>query len=114
MGLRNFDAWAHHPYYGSPWETPATRNVGARAIGLGNIDTLISEVTSLYGRKPLWITEYGYQTKPPDDFFGVSWTKQARVPPSGIRDRARESAHRPLHVVPAQGQPVARELAIGA
>ena len=49
----------------------------ARAIGLGNIDTLISEVTSLYGRKPLWITEYGYQTKPPDDFFGVTWDKQA-------------------------------------
>ena len=76
-GLRNFDAWAHNPYYGSPSETPATRNVGERAIGLGDIDTLISEVTSLYGRKPLWITEYGYQTKPPDDFFGVPWDKQA-------------------------------------
>jgi len=46
-------------------------------IGLGNIATLISEVTSLYGRKPLWITEYGYQTKPPDDIFGVPWKKQA-------------------------------------
>ena len=34
-------------------------------------------MTSLYGRKPLWITEYGYQTKPPDDFFGVPWDKQA-------------------------------------
>ena len=34
-------------------------------------------MTSLYGRKPLWITEYGYQTKPPDDIFGVSWEKQA-------------------------------------
>ena len=77
MGLRNFDAWAHHPYYGGPWETPATRNLGSRVVGLGNIDILISEVTELYGRKPLWITEYGYQTKPPDDIFGVSWKKQA-------------------------------------
>jgi hypothetical protein len=76
-GLRTFDAWAHHPYYGGPWETPATRNLGSRVVGLGNIDTLISAMTSLYGRKPLWITEYGYQTKPPDDIFGVSWTKQA-------------------------------------
>ena len=76
-GLRAFDAWAHHPYYGGPWETPATRNLGSRVVGLGNIDTLISEVTRLYGRKPLWITEYGYQTKPPDDIFGVSWEKQA-------------------------------------
>ena len=39
MGLRDFDAWAHHPYYGGPWETPTTRNVGSHAIGLGNIDT---------------------------------------------------------------------------
>ena len=77
MGLRDFDAWAHHPYYGGPWETPATRNLGPRVVGLGNIDTLISEVTRLYGRKPLWITEYGYQTKPPDDIFGVTWKKQA-------------------------------------
>ena len=77
MGLRDFDAWAHHPYYGGPWETPATANLGPRVIGLGNIATLISEVTSLYGRKPLWITEYGYQTKPPDDIFGVTWKKQA-------------------------------------
>jgi hypothetical protein len=77
MGLRTFDAWAHHPYYGSPHETPTTRGLGSRDIGLGNIDALVSEVTRLYGRKPLWITEYGYQTKPPDAFFGVSWAKQA-------------------------------------
>ena len=35
-------------------------------------------MTKLYGRKPLWITEYGYQTRPPDQFFGVSWAKQAQ------------------------------------
>jgi hypothetical protein len=76
-GLRTFDAWAHHPYYGSPAETPTTHNVGPHAVGFGNIDTLIAEVTHLYGRKPLWITEYGYQTRPPDSFYGVSWKKQA-------------------------------------
>jgi hypothetical protein len=75
-GLRTFDAWAHHPYYGSPAETPTSRPVGG-AVGLGNIGRLISEVTGLYGKKPLWITEYGYQTRPPDSFFGVSWKKQA-------------------------------------
>jgi hypothetical protein len=26
---------------------------------------------------PLWITEYGYQTNPPDDIFGVSDAKQS-------------------------------------
>ena len=35
-------------------------------------------LTRLYGRKHLWITEYGYQTNPPDRSFGVSWIKQAR------------------------------------
>jgi hypothetical protein len=34
-------------------------------------------VTQLYGSKPLWITEYGYQTNPPDTFYGVSWAAQA-------------------------------------
>ena len=76
-GLREFDAWAHHPYYGSPQETPETRKVGRNAVGLGNIDALVSQVTRLYGRKPLWLTEYAYQTNPPDTFFGVTWRLQA-------------------------------------
>jgi hypothetical protein len=76
-GLRTFDAWAHHPYYGAPFQTPSTRAVGPHAVELGNIDTLIAELTHLYGDKPLWITEYGFETKPPDGFFGVSWQKQA-------------------------------------
>jgi hypothetical protein len=77
MGLRTFDAWAHHPYYGNPAETPATSNVGGSAIELGNIGALVSTVTDLYGQKPIWITEYGYQTNPPDTLFGVSWNRQA-------------------------------------
>jgi hypothetical protein len=77
FGLRTFDAWADHPYYGDPTQTPATSNPGGGAIELGNIDTLIGAVTKLYGDKPIWITEYGYQTNPPDQLFGVSWAKQA-------------------------------------
>jgi hypothetical protein len=76
-GLRSFDAWADHPYYGNPSETPATSSVSGNAIELGNIDKLIALVTDLYGDKPIWITEYGYETNPPDTFFGVSWSKQA-------------------------------------
>jgi hypothetical protein len=38
----------------------------------------MSLLTKLYGPKHLWITEYGYQTKPPDNtIFGTSWAKQA-------------------------------------
>ena len=49
-----------------------------RAVTLGNINVLINELTRLYGPKRLWITEYGYQTNPPDRLFGVSFAKQAR------------------------------------
>jgi hypothetical protein len=76
-GLKNFDAWAHHPYYVSPSETPSSKPNSPTAITLGNIQTLIDQVTRYYGKKPIWITEYGYQTNPPDQFFGVSWAKQA-------------------------------------
>ena len=76
-GLRTFDAWAHHPYYSFPSETPATRQIDPHGVGFGDIDRLTGVVTQLYGSKPLWITEYGYQTNPPDTFYGVSWNTQA-------------------------------------
>jgi hypothetical protein len=75
-GLRNLDAFAHHPYYGKPAETPATRPRGT-AVQLGNINMLISLVNKLWGKKRIWITEYGWQTRPPDRLFGVSFAKQA-------------------------------------
>jgi hypothetical protein len=81
-GAKGFDAYAHHPYYGKPSETPMSRPPGARsanptAITLGNFNVLVAEVTRLYGKRVrFWITEYGYQT-PPDRVFGVSFAKQA-------------------------------------
>jgi len=73
-----FDVYAHHPYYQHPNEPPNRPPPGSRAITLGNINELIRELTRLYGNKRLWITEYGYQTNPPDRLFGVSFAKQAR------------------------------------
>jgi hypothetical protein len=72
-----FDVYAHHPYYQHPNESPRKPPPGPRAITLGNINELLRELTRLYGNKHLWITEYGYQTNPPDRNFGVSWAKQA-------------------------------------
>jgi hypothetical protein len=77
-GARGFDAYAHHPYYGSRLETPSTRPKSETAVTLGNINDLVSELTRLYGNKRVWITEYGYQTSPQDKYFGVSYSKQAR------------------------------------
>ena len=76
-GMKRFDAYAHHPYYGKPSETPTTRPKAKTAVGLGNINDLIKELTRLYGKKRVWITEYGYQTRPPDRAFGVTYAKQA-------------------------------------
>jgi hypothetical protein len=82
-GMKNFDAYAHNPYYGQPTETPSTKPPPTRsggaptAVTLANIDVLIDEVAHLYGRREFWITEYGYQTNPPDPHFGVSWELQA-------------------------------------
>jgi hypothetical protein len=81
-GLKTFDAWAHHPYYQSPNETPTTKPLtpnGApvTAVTLGNISDLINLVTQLYGNKRIWITEYGYQTNPPDSILGVTYAQQA-------------------------------------
>jgi Glycosyl hydrolase catalytic core len=83
-GATGFTAYAHHPYYGRPSETPSTpppqgtRGQPTTAVTLGNINTLIAEVTRAWGRKRIWITEYGYQTKPPDPIFGVSLANQAK------------------------------------
>jgi Glycosyl hydrolase catalytic core len=77
-GLRRFDAWAHHPYAGRPTETPTTKPRSKSSVTLGNFGDLVKELTRLYGKKRIWITEYGYQTRPPDRAFGVTWSKQAK------------------------------------
>ena len=74
-GVKRFDAYAHHPYSGL--DTPAMAPRSRMAVTLGNIDALSKELTRLYGPKRIWITEYGYQTSPPDPFLGVSWARQA-------------------------------------
>jgi hypothetical protein len=82
-GAKGFAAYAHHPYYGAASETPSTpppngaRGQPPTAVTLGNFDTLVRAVQRAYGNVRLWITEYGYQTNPPDKLFGVSYAKQA-------------------------------------
>jgi hypothetical protein len=84
-GAKGFDAYAHHPYYLSPVETPSTKpppgpkGQPPTAVTLGNIDVLIKELDRLYGRRTrVWVTEYGYQTNPPDRIVGVTLSKQAK------------------------------------
>jgi hypothetical protein len=82
-GAKGFDAYAHHPYYGTRRETPSTpppappRGQAPTAVTLGNFEVLTREVQRLYGNVRIWVTEYGYQTNPPDKLFGVSYADQA-------------------------------------
>ena len=77
-GLRRFDAWAHHPYASRPTQSPTAKPKGKNTVILGNLGDLTKELTRLYGQKRIWITEYGYQTRPPDRTFGVAWKTQAK------------------------------------
>jgi len=80
--LFNATGWAHHPYelIRSPHTAPQHKDW----VTIGNLQRLSSSLTRVlrrYGRSrnggmPLYLTEFGYQTNPPDR-FGVSWARQA-------------------------------------
>jgi hypothetical protein len=76
------DAYAHHPHPGSPYETPTEGGCfGARCktVTLANLKVLVQAVRSAWGGgKRIWLTEWGYQTNPPDKFLGVSPRLQAQ------------------------------------
>ena len=73
-----FDVYAHHPYPPNQSLPPGGRPRTTTWIALGNIDVLQRELRRLYGsRKRLWLTEYGYQTNPPDR-YGISPRLQSR------------------------------------
>jgi hypothetical protein len=72
-----FDVYAHHPHPPIYTQRPSAIPRLPGTITLGNINVLLRELGRLYGRgKRLWITEYGYQTRPPD-YFGVSPRRQS-------------------------------------
>ncbi|HEY3543694.1 MAG TPA: glycosyl hydrolase [Gaiellaceae bacterium] len=81
FGMKDFDVYAHHPYADKGAESPSYIPKGKQKmrVQLGNINTLLKLVSKYYGPKHLWITEYGYQTNPPDKtVFGISWKTQAK------------------------------------
>jgi hypothetical protein len=73
------DAYAHNPYPTHPnVESPlsgACRSCGD--VSMANLNRLLTEVRRDFGRKEVWLTEYGYQTNPPDRLLGVNPVGQA-------------------------------------
>jgi hypothetical protein len=76
------DAYAHHPHPGGPFETPTRGGCfgpSCKTITLANLSLLVREVRRAWGpRVRIWLTEWGYQTNPPDEFLGVSRRLQAQ------------------------------------
>ena len=74
------DAYAHNPYPLDPKrETPRSGGCfTCQTITMATISRLVSLVEHNFGRARIWLTEYGYQSDPPDPFLGVPLSLQAR------------------------------------
>jgi hypothetical protein len=74
------DAYAQNPYPVRPLETPTTGGCWrCTEVTMATLPKLIAEVKRDFGtRTRIWLTEYGYNSKPPSKWLGVSNALQAR------------------------------------
>jgi hypothetical protein len=74
------DAYASNPYPLNPRnETPWSGGcTSCRTFTMAKLPNLLADVQRYFPGKRVWLTEYGYQTNPPDRFLGVSPALQAR------------------------------------
>jgi hypothetical protein len=79
------DAYAHNPYPLGRGETPTAGGCDhCTTITMATLDRLLTNVARSFGTgKRIWLTEYGYQTSPPDGLLGVSYAAQARFVSEG-------------------------------
>ena len=71
------DAYAHHPYPVFPRDTPFVGGCKCPILTMARLERLLRIVGSAFPRARIWLTEYAYQTNPPDR-FGVSLDLQAK------------------------------------
>ena len=71
-----FDAWAHHPYPTGP-SLPPMQKVRYPNVTLSTMAQFEADLKKWYKRTvPVWITEYGHETKPGEP-HGVTPATQA-------------------------------------
>ena len=79
--------FAHHPYFFfRPPATPTTDPDWAALADLGRLEHAIDRALGAYGvnrRLPLYLTEYGYETNPPNPFRGRQSHPPVAVPRPG-------------------------------
>jgi hypothetical protein len=80
-----FDAWAHHPYPSNPNDRP-TQLVKWPNVSLASLPRFETSLNTFFHRKstPIWITEYGHQTRPPDS-LGIPWSTQSQYVAQAIK-----------------------------
>ncbi len=71
------DVYAHHPYPVFPGDTPFKGGCKCKTLTMAELHRLLLFVNRNFPKARVWLTEYGYQTNPPDR-FGVSPELQAR------------------------------------
>jgi hypothetical protein len=80
------DAYAHNPYPLDPKrETPLRAPACKRCttVTMATLSRLERLVGAYFPRARIWLTEYGYQSNPPDRILGVSPALQARYVSEG-------------------------------
>jgi hypothetical protein len=84
-----FDAWSHHPYPFNP-NSPPSQIVKWPNVSLASLPRFDASLKTWFKRKsvPIWITEYGHQTRP-EDSLGVSYATQAAYIQQSISMTAR-------------------------
>jgi hypothetical protein len=80
-GLFYANGFAHHPYYffHSPWFNASDPNFVPMG-DLGRLERALDRAVATYGvhkQMPIYLTEYGYQTNPPDPYETVTPRTQA-------------------------------------
>ena len=76
------DGWAHHPY--SLQTTPGTSDPQPDNAPIADVSRLSETIDRLFAAKrvnadwPLYLTEYGYETSPPDPYVRFTPAQQAR------------------------------------
>jgi hypothetical protein len=71
------DAYAHHPYPVFPGDTPFVGGCKCPVLTMARLERLLRIVGGAFPKARIWLTEYAYQTNPPDR-FGVSPELAAR------------------------------------
>ena len=92
-----FDAWAQHPYP-VPVNQAPTQKVKWPNVALTSLPQFETSLDTWFGRKniPVWITEYGNETKPGEP-KGVTEAQQAAYLPQAI-DIAKKDKRVPMFI----------------